>query len=247
MRSWISRLLYPHHYRKVSGKETVRYAFPILAVTALFAGLASVSSQNASYITITTDPSSVAEDQSFIIEVKAYAHVPVNAVDIVLDYSENQMRVEGIDTGTSVISLWAGDPYAKDGKIYLRGGVFQKGFLGEHTIARVRARASSAGSAYVSVDTAALVAGDGKGSPVKVEKVSESETKITVHAVDGELKSTVSVAIVTDVDGDGSVDLSDISAFMSAWFTRGKVYDFNDDGRMTFRDFSILLSDSFFK
>ncbi len=246
MWSWLSRILYPTYYRSRE-RRTVKYAFPLMAVTALFTGLAAVVTQNASYITIETQPATIEEGNTFMIEVKAYAHTPVNAVDITLTYPESQMKIEGIDKGTSVITLWAQEPYAEKGKVYLRGGVFQKGFLGEHTIARIRARATQSGLAYVDVDSVSLIAGDGTGNEVKIEKVSESKTKITVINTEGSLKSSVSVAIVTDLDGNGDVDLSDISAFMSAWLTRAKVYDFNSDGRMTIRDFSILLADSFFK
>jgi hypothetical protein len=246
MWSWLSRILYPTYYRSRE-RRTVQYAFPLIAVTALFTGLAAVVTQDASYITIETQPSTVEEGEVFMIEVKAYAHTPVNAVDITLSYPESQMKVESIDKGTSVITLWPIEPYAKDGKIHLRGGLILRGFLGEHTIARIRARATQSGLAYVDLDSASLIAGDGTGNEVKVEKVSESKTKITVVNAEGSLRSSVSVAIVTDLDGDGKVDLTDISNFMSAWFTRAKVFDFNGDGRMTIRDFSILLSDSFFK
>jgi hypothetical protein len=246
MRSWLSRLLFPAYYRTRKGGP-VRYAFPIVALTALFAGLASVVTQDGSYIAISTSPSSVREGEQFMVDVRAYAHTPINAVDITLNYPQNQMTIESIDTGTSVITLWTQDPYAKDGKIHLTGGVFQKGFLGEHTIARVRARATASGLAYVSLDTAALIAGDGKGTEVTVERTEKDTTKIYVTSADGALIGEASVAIVTDINGDGSVGIQDISAFMAAWFTRGKVFDFDNDGRMTFKDFSILLSDSFFR
>jgi hypothetical protein len=246
MWQWLIRILSPAYYPPHE-KRTVRYAFPIVALTALFAGLAAVSSQNSSYISITTSQTNVRKGETFMIEVKAYAHVPINAVDIVVDYPENQMRIQGIDIGTSVITLWAEDPYARGGKVFLRGGVFQKGFLGEHTIARIRVEATATGLAYVNLDSAALIAGDGKGTAVQVEKISDTQTRIYVTAVDGSLEGTASIDIVTDLDSDGNVDLSDISAFMGAWFSKSKTFDFNGDGRMTFRDFSILLADSFFK
>ena len=246
MWSWILRNLYPSYYR-VRGRRTVRFAFPIVAITALFAGLASVTTQSASYISITTSQASVREGEPFMIEVTAFAHIPVNAVDIVIDYPENQMTVQGIDTGTSVITLWTEDPYARGGNIYLRGGVFQKGFLGEHTIARIRAKATESGLAHVNLTSASLIAGDGKGTEVKVEKVSDTQTRIYVENADGSLEGNASLSIVTDIDGDGSVNLSDVSAFMGAWFSKSKSFDFNNDGRMTFKDFSILLADSFFK
>jgi hypothetical protein len=246
MWAWFTRYLFPSLHTEQQG-VTIRYAFPILAVTAVFAGLAAVSSQSSSYIAITTSQSSVNEGEQFLIEVSVFAHTPVNAVDIVVDYPESQLKVEGIDTGTSVITLWTEDPYTKDGKVYLRGGVFQRGFLGEHTIARIRARAIETGVASVMLDSASLIAGDGRGTEVAHTQVAENETRIYVQNTDGELSGVASIQIITDVDGDGKVDLSDISAFMAAWFSKGKTFDFNGDGRMTFRDFSILLSDSFFK
>ena len=246
MWQWLKRFFFPVH-ASARGGRTVRYAYPIVALTALFAGLAAVTTQNASYISITTSQTAVREGETFAIEVKAYAHVPVNAVDIVIDYPEDQLKILGVDTGTSVITLWTEDPYARGGKVFLRGGVFQKGFLGEHTIARIRAEAIATGQAYVNLESAALIAGDGKGTIVQVEKISDTQTRIYVNAADGSLEGVASINIVTDLDGDGSVDLSDISAFMGAWFSRARTFDFNGDGRMTFKDFSILLADSFFK
>jgi hypothetical protein len=246
MWSWLKRVLFPTYYLRKE-RKTVRFAFPIVALTALFAGLAAVTTQDASYITITTSQTTVREGEVILIDVLAFAHTPVNAVDIVVDYPEGQMKVEGIDTGTSVITLWAEDPYTEEGKVYLRGGVFQRGFLGEHTIARIRARATEAGHAYVNIDSASLIAGDGKGTEVKTEKVADNQTRIYVQNKDGALSGKATISLVTDLDGDGSVDLADISAFMGAWFTKSSVFDFNGDGRMTFRDFSILLADSFFK
>jgi hypothetical protein len=248
MWSWLKRFLFPTYSLHVrSSNRTVRYTFPLLAVTALFAGLAAVSTQSSSYISITTSQTNVVEDETFMIEVKVYAHTPVNAVDIVVDYPEEYMTVDGIDTGTSVITLWTEDPYARGGKVYLRGGVFQKGFLGEHTIARIRGKASESGIAHVTLDSASLIAGDGKGTEIQDAQVPENETRIYVSSADGKLEGVASIEIITDVDGDGKVDLADISAFMAAWFSKAKTFDFNGDGRMTFRDFSILLADSFFK
>ncbi len=218
-----------------------------MAVGALFMGIAAVSTQNSSYVVIETSPSSVKSGEVFYIEVRTFAHTPINAIDIVLSYPESQIEVENIDTGTSVITLWTEPPYAEGGSIYLRGGVFQKGFLGEHTIARVRARAISEGSAQVAVETTELIAGDGKGTIVRAIENEKGITKIYVAPKDGALESEAVVALVTDVDGNGQVDFSDISAFMSAWFTKSKTFDFNNDGKMTFRDFSILLADSFLK
>lgn len=245
MFTWLFRILKPHNNEHEY--RTVRYAFPLFVMSAILAGLAAVSSQDASYVSIVTEPHSVTEGEQFYIYVKVNAHVPINAVDLAIEYPESQVKIEGIDTGTSVITLWTEEPYARDGRVYLRGGVFQKGFLGEHTIARIKARATASGVAHVSTENATLIAGDGQGTEVAVSDTSSNETRLYITATDGTLEGKATFSIITDLDGDGSVSLADISAFMAAWFTRLKTFDFDRDGRMTFRDFSILLSDSFSK
>ena len=153
----------------------------------------------------------------------------------------------GIDTGTSVITLWTEEPYFKNGKIYLRGGTFRKGFIGEHTLAHIKVRAIEAGNARIFVDKTTLVAGDGKGTEVEASNDDgQNEVKIAVMSSEGVLSGKATISLITDTNGDGDVDLSDISAFMSAWFTKTKTFDFDGDGRMTLKDFSVLLSDSFF-
>jgi hypothetical protein len=233
---------------QVSRYTTVRYAFPLVVIATIFASLASVVSEQGSYITIKTSQVTIEQDQIFYIDILATTHVPVNAVDLVIAYPEEDMVVDSIDTGLSVITLWTEDPYAKDGNIYLRGGTFRKGFVGEHTIARIKAHAVKSGVAKIFIRDTQLVAGDGKGTEVTaVESPLGNEIQIAITS-SGELeKKEVSLAILSDVDNDGDVDLGDISSFMAAWFTRRQTFDFNNDGRMTFTDFSILLADSFFK
>ena len=238
------KALFPNHSTK--HYNTVRYAFPLVVVTAVFASLASVITENASYVTIRASSESVVKDQQFTIDVLVTAHVPVNAVDLVISYPEDKLVVDGIDKGTSVITLWTEEPYAKDGNVYLSGGTFRKGFIGEHTVARIKVHAKEAGEARILIKETQLVAGDGKGSNVSVTD-TDSEVKIAVTGSEGLIKAKATISVVSDIDGDGDVDLADISAFMSAWFNKGSTFDFNGDGRMTFRDFSILLAESFFK
>lgn len=238
------KALFPNHSN--SHFTTVRYAFPLVLVTAVFASLASVISENSSFVTIRASTEKVVQDQQFTIDILVSAHVPVNAVDLVISYPEDKLVVDSVDTGTSVITLWTEQPYAKDGNIYLRGGTFRKGFVGEHTIARIKAHATEAGEARILIKETQLVAGDGLGSEVKVTDTG-NEVKIAVTGSDGIIKGEATISVVSDIDGDGDVDLKDISAFMSAWFTKASTFDFNGDGKMTFRDFSILLAESFFK
>lgn len=241
------KLLFPH-YRQPKTFHTVHLAFPLIFITALFAGLAAVITEETSFVTVETETPSVTRDQVFFIDVNVTAHIPVNAVDLVIDYPENRIVIDSIDTGTSVITLWTEEPHVENGTIHLTGGTFRKGFVGEHTIARIKAHATEAGEARIAIKTTELVAGDGLGTEVKVVQTGEKNiAKIYVSGDDGIISGEVGITFVTDIDGDGKINLKDISAFMASWFMKDKVFDFNGDGKMTFRDFSIILADSFFK
>ena len=240
-------MLFPHH--SDDSYRTVQYAFPLVIISALFAGVAAIISGNVSYVTISTDVTSVQRDQQFFIDVSVTAHVPINAVDLTITYPVDTVSVLGIDTGSSVITLWAENPVAENGTIHLRGGTFRKGFIGEHHIARIKAEARETGEARILLKDTDLVAGDGKGTPVETDNSNGQGIIIVSVAGSDEttISGTASISIITDTDGDGDVDLTDISVFMLAWFTHEKLYDFNGDGRMSFIDFSILLAESFLK
>jgi hypothetical protein len=188
----------------------------VFAFAALLAASAIVS-ENKSFVHLESSAKSVRAGEQFSIDVYVTAHVPVNAVDLTLDFPKEQISIVGIDKGQSVITLWTEEPSVKGNSVVMRGGTFRKGFIGNHLIATINARATQTGVAEFSVGTESAVG----------------------------VKGDVAILLVTDIDGDGVVSLVDISRFMGAWSTGGTVYDFNGDGAMTFRDFGIILSDSF--
>jgi hypothetical protein len=240
------KMLFPKYYN-TTGMRTVRLAFPLIVITALLAGIANVIGENASFVTVETETSTVQQGQEFFIHVSVTAHVPLNAVDLLIDYPEDQIIIDSIDTGTSVITLWAEEPHAKDSTIRLRGGTFRKGFIGEHTIARIKAHATESGEAQIFVRDSEFIAGDGLGTEIKAAESSETNTaRVYVSGEEGLISGEVEITFITDIDGDGNIDFGDISVFLGAWLTKDTIYDFNGDGRMTFKDFSIILADSFF-
>tara|TARA_B100000508_G_scaffold37715_2_gene29513 strand:- start:15667 stop:16344 length:678 start_codon:yes stop_codon:yes gene_type:complete len=224
--------------------------FPTLATLAGLLGAAVITSTDVSYVRLETASSVVEAGQQFSIDVYAFAHVPVNAVDITVSFESGAVEVEGVDTGQSVLTIWTEDPIIEKDKVTLRGGTFRRGFLNEHLIARIDLKAKQTGAQQVLVSDVMLLAGDGEGSFVETSTSSDSSVSLFVYDenVDPDsISVNVAVRIVTDIDGDGKVSLKDVSAFMAAWSSREIVYDFNNDGKMTFRDFSIILADAFFK
>lgn len=230
---------------------TVRYMFPALATFIALIGTAAViNSTDVSYIRLETVSKVVEAGKPFSIDVYAYAHVPVNAVDITISFESGAVEVTGVDTGQSVLTIWTEDPIIEKDKVVLRGGTFRRGFVKEHLIARIDLKANHTGTQQVAVSDVVLLAGDGAGSSVNTSNGDDGKVSLFVYDenVDPDsISVNVAIRIVTDIDGDGEVTLKDISAFMAAWSNREVIFDFNNDGRMTFVDFSIILADAFFK
>lgn len=228
-------------------RGTVRTMFSLTAL-ALFLTAAAINSTNVSYVKLEVDNSVVEEGELFAVDIYAFAHVPVNAVDVTLRFDKKAVEVVSVDRGQSVLTIWTEDPIIQDDRVTLRGGTFRKGFLGEHMIATVELRARESGQGQFKTENVLLLAGDGHGTPVTVAESNQSTVEFFVYDENVDPKNihvNVAVSILTDVDKDGEVTLQDISSFMSAWVSKQTVYDFNGDGRMSLHDFSIILSDFF--
>ncbi len=243
------RFFFPPAYHS-SASRTVRFAFPAVAfLSVLFVAAVSVSQQ--SEVELVVSDSTVREGVPFSVDVYVSAQVPVNAIDIEVAAKES-VRVTGIDTGESVITLWTHEPYVEEQTVFLRGGTFRRGFVGRHLVATINAVSDSSGIAEFKVTSAVLLAGDGSGESVPVDKTDAMT--LYVENSDGTFATSpvgvggaVVTIVITDIDGDGEVSLADVSRFMVAWSSKSSIYDFDSDGRMTFRDFGIMLSDVFFK
>jgi hypothetical protein len=223
--------------------------FPALFSVALIAGAALATTGDISYIRLSASDAVVESGARFMVDVYAYAHVPVNAVDITLRFDPEKVEVLGVDRGQSVLTIWTVDPIIESDKVILRGGTFRRGFINEHKIASVELKAKETGQSSFKAAEVVLLAGDGEGSPVQVAESLDSSVDLFVYDENTSpdaIGVDVAVKIVTDIDGDGKVTVRDISAFMTAWHNKEKLYDFNGDGRMTFRDFSIILASFFF-
>ena len=239
---WCTFTLRKRHSR------TVRYAFPLMFTTLTLIGAALILPTNASYIRIVSDTTRVVEGEQFSVSVYAGAHIPINAVNIELTFPTESMKVSSIDTGRSVITLWTEEPHVSGNKVVFSGGTYRKGFLGEHLIGTIDFRALTDGEAKFTTNGVEMYAGDGTGKKVSVtHSGGESLVVEVITTEDGALTGKLEIIVVTDIDGDGEVGMSDILKFMSAWRNKNVIYDFNADNRMNFVDFAIILADSFYK
>lgn len=223
--------------------------FPVFVGIGALLGAAVITSTDVSYVRLQPSTSSIEAGEQFYIDVFAYAHVPVNAVDITLRFEPAAVEILGVDTGQSVLTIWTEEPVVESDRVVLRGGTFRNGFLKEHRIATINLKGVKTGMSTFVASDVVLLAGDGAGTQVDT---TSSPASVSLYVYDkdsdpSEIGIDVQVNIITDIDGDGKVSLKDISVFMSAWTSKSEVFDFNGDGRMTFRDFSIILADFFLK
>jgi hypothetical protein len=224
--------------------------FPVFLLAGALWGVANLAATESSYIKLVPSTTVIAAGDRFSVDVFAYAHVPVNAVDISLSFNPSSFIVEQVDRGQSVLTIWTEDPIITRDSVTLRGGTYRRGFIGEHKIATIELTAKQTGEAKFSANKVLLLAGDGAGSTVPAVPNQDDTLELFVYDTNtnpDDISVAVGVHLITDIDGDGSVTLRDISSFMGAWASKSRLFDFNGDNRMTIRDFSIILADYFFK
>lgn len=227
---------------------TVRYMFPALVLSTVLLSTAVLMSSDVSYIKLMPSETAIETGNRFKIDVYANVHVPVSSVDITLEFDPLIVEVVGVDRKQSVLNIWTEDPIVKDGKVILRGGTYKRGFVGEHLIASISLKGKEIGQSSFSATDIILLTDDEKGTPVAVGKADDSIVNFYIYDENTSLDNidvNVSLKSVTDIDGDGKITLTDAGKFMTAWKNKEAFYDFNNDGKMTFRDFSILMADLF--
>jgi hypothetical protein len=247
MKSWLRRVfryLIPTAF--LSHSPTVRYAFSFLFLIAIVVGFASVIGSSQAEIILESSTKTVAQGETFTVNVYALATTPVNAVSLRINFPSESTEILGIDRGESVITLWTSDPRVENGVVILEGGTYRRGFVGKHLIATINVKAKEQGQATFVTETASLLAGDGRGSEVNTNIAKQGKTTLAIGSKDDDtFTGEATVLLLTDVNGDGTVSFDDIGLFMIEWTKQNNRYDFNNDGSMNFRDFSIILATYF--
>ena len=229
--------------------KTVRYMFPVFFSALAILGASVISSNDSSYLKLTPSKTVVMTGEVFSIDIFAYAHVPVNALDVKIDFSPGSVEIIGVDKGQSVLTIWSQEPKIESNTISFGGGTYRRGFIGEHLVATINVKALRSGKTEFAIQEANLLAGDGKGTPVTVSREAKNIKQSFIindqNSEPGKISAELGMKINADIDGDGKVTLKDISSFMGAWYAGSKTYDFNNDKKMNFVDFSIILAKSF--
>lgn len=202
--------------------------------------LSNLTNSQPSRISLSISESLVRVEQQFKVHVYVDATVPVNAVSLDITFDTDAVEVLGIDRGESVITLWTEDPQVVDNAVLLRGGTYRRGFIGRHLIATIRVKALQPDTAVFDFANVQLLSGDGTGD-VLAYATQDNQQSVRVLSSDAPLESEVTARTLAEFGANEPITMREISIFMAAWSNRDVMYDFNNDGKMNLRDFSILL------
>lgn len=244
MKTFLKKIISILHWRLPKEQRPVRFMHSI-AITVTFASLVALLVTNltatqASRVSLTASEQIVQPEQQFKIDVYIDATVPINAASLDVQFDPARVEVLGINRGESVITLWTEDPRVENNKVLLRGGTYRKGFIGRHLIATIRVKALSEGHAAFAMANIQLLSGDGTGNSVPYS-TQDNPPRVTIATANSQLATETEVRSLADLDSTERITMREVSIFMAAWSNREVLYDFNNDGKMDLRDFSILL------
>lgn len=159
----------------------------------------------------------------------------INAVAGTVTFPQDKLEMASTSKTNSIISLWVEEPSLNtaSGTITFSGIVPSPGFTGQSgQIINVSFKVKGSGAATIDVKDAQVLANDGLGTNILTEVVPSNLT----------LVSPISQKVV-DINGDGKVDLSDVSVLISHWgVAKGSRFDLSGDGIVDIKDLSILIS-----
>jgi hypothetical protein len=102
---------------------------------------------------------------------------PINLVEVNLSFSKN-LEVVSLSKEGTIISLWFDEPNFSntDQNIYFSGGIPNPGFTGIGRLLIINFKAKSAGSAWLRINSAQVLANDGSGTNILKESGSANFT-----------------------------------------------------------------------
>lgn len=193
-------------------------------------------------------------DDTFTTSVVVESDIAVNAFSGVVTFDSDVLRVAEIDYNTSIANLWVTEPWYSngDGTITFAGGTTQTGgFTGTGDLITITFQAESVASTSIGFRDANIYTHDGFGTSAPllesvdalftVESLSTQANPIPGRAPRESVLRVVTTPPNYDLNGDGTINLRDVSIFMLNLFGNNSAYDFNQDGVVNTADLQLLL------
>ena len=160
----------------------------------------------------------------------------INAVAGSITFPSDKLEMASTSKDNSIISLWVQEPAldAAGDTVEFSGVLPSPGFAGAAgQVLNVSFKVKSAGVAIVNIKDAQVLANDGLGTNILAQVVPANLT----------LVPPLSKTNIADLNGNGQVDISDVSILIAHWGTSTDPrFDLNKDGVVDIKDLSILMS-----
>lgn len=192
-------------------------------------------------------------EETFTIDIVVTSDIPVNVFAGNLTFDPELVHIDKIDYNTSIADLWAELPWYHngDGTLSFAGGTTRTGgFTGEGSLITITFKALQPGAGDVVIEEARILQHDGLGTDAELAPSIDAIVTVTDSPNTQEVLYTSgpSAAYVatqeprsTDLNGDGKQTIADTSIFMADLATQNERSDFDEDGRVSLRDLSILM------
>jgi hypothetical protein len=126
--------------------------------------------------------------------------------------------------------------------VHFSGGTLGRdGFEGTDTILTLSIRPKREGETVISFKDAAILAADGRGSPVVHER---QPLVLAVHSSTSTLVSASSTHFVSDFNDDGRITAADLSLFtVQLFLPYNELYDLDKNGFVELADLRVFIED----
>lgn len=196
----------------------------------------------------------------FSVRLEINAFKKINVVAASIRFPPELLDVVSVSSENSILKLWVTEANfsSRRGTIDFEGGLFNGGFLGKGNVIDIRFMAKAEGEATVFIESATVLAHDGLGTALDVEKgrakyIIRKIAPVATFPIFGSPKMPIlspgneqQQPNRYDLNQDGRVDVFDVIYFMRYWLgAYDPRLDFNNDGRVGISDFSILISKVF--
>ncbi len=159
----------------------------------------------------------------FTVDILLNTVEPINAIDLEISYSKEELKFISFDNTNSIIDIWRGNQSAPPGTLHLTGGIF-KSFTGEKGfIGKIMFQALQVGQPEIGFSKYEVYIADGKGTKLPVDALSytgsiEKDAKGSAVS-DGEEKSKVTDNTPPEIFVEQTispVDKSNLIVFMAS-------------------------------
>lgn len=222
----------------------------LIAIDSLVKNSPETSSIN---MRIASEKKVLIPEEEFSVNIVVDASQPVNVFSGELTFNPELLSVSSITYNNAVADLWVEKPWYSNGAgvVHFAGGTTrQGGFTGSDTLITVTFLTRAEGTGVFTLQNTRILHHDGEGTDATLPAPLDvlftvapptSEKEEVAEKARPVLYEVTKTAPSTDLNGDGTQSIADVSIFILNMGKEDSRFDFNRDGEVTAADLSILL------